>query len=133
MQASVLASGISFSGGDNIVVVVVAAVAVIALAIGLFLRKQVLDADEGTQAMRDIGRAAQEGASAFLTRQFRTLVPFIVIVGLVLLALPAPNGGVLAGRSIAFVIGALFSMSIGALGMNLATQANVRVAAASTT
>jgi K(+)-stimulated pyrophosphate-energized sodium pump len=132
MQASVLAAGISFSGGDNIVVIVVAVVAVIALAIGLILRKQVLAADEGTQAMRDIGRAVQEGASAFLTRQFKTLAPFIVVVFLVLFALPAQSTGELIGRSVAFVVGALFSMSIGALGMNLATQANIRVAAAST-
>ncbi|MFL6061295.1 MAG: sodium-translocating pyrophosphatase [Marmoricola sp.] len=130
MQASVLAAGISFSAGDNIVVVVVAIVAVIALAIGFVLRRQVLAADEGTQGMRDIGRAVQEGASAFLTRQFKTLAPFIVVVFLVLFALPAASTGELIGRSVAFVVGALFSMSIGALGMNLATQANIRVAAA---
>ena len=57
MQASVLAAGITFSAGDNIVVIVVAAVAVIALAIGFVLRRQVLAADEGTQGMRDIGKA----------------------------------------------------------------------------
>jgi K(+)-stimulated pyrophosphate-energized sodium pump len=132
MQASVLAAGITFSGGDNIVVVVVAVVAVIALAIGLFLRRQVLAADEGTQNMREIGRAVQEGANAFLTRQFKTLAPFIVVVFLVLFALPADSTGERIGRSIAFVVGALFSMAIGGLGMNLATQANIRVAAAST-
>src|SRR4051794_14979589 len=131
MQASVLAAGISFSAGDNIVVVVVAIVAVIALAIGFVLRRQVLAADEGTQGMRDIGRAVQEGASAFLTRQFKTLAPFIVVVFLVLFALPAASTGELIGRSVAFVVGALFSMSIGGLGMNLATKANIRVAAAS--
>ncbi|GAA4875813.1 sodium-translocating pyrophosphatase [Actinomycetospora straminea] len=130
MQASVLAAGISFSSGDNIVVVVVAVVAVIALIVGFVLRQQVLAADEGTQGMRDIGRAVQEGASAFLTRQFKTLAPFIVVVFLVLFALPAGSTGELIGRSIAFVVGALFSMAIGALGMNLATKANIRVAAA---
>ncbi|GAA4797876.1 sodium-translocating pyrophosphatase [Actinomycetospora chlora] len=132
MQASVLAAGITFSGGDNIVVIVVAVVAVIALAIGLVLRRQVLAADEGTQNMREIGRAVQEGANAFLTRQFKTLAPFIVVVFLVLFALPADSTGERIGRSIAFVVGALFSMAIGGLGMNLATQANIRVAAAST-
>jgi K(+)-stimulated pyrophosphate-energized sodium pump len=132
MQASVLAAGITFSGGDNIVVIVVAVVAVIALAIGLVLRRQVLAADEGTQNMREIGRAVQEGANAFLTRQFKTLAPFIVVVFLVLFALPADSTGERVGRSIAFVVGALFSMAIGGLGMNLATQANIRVAAAST-
>ncbi|WP_433785192.1 sodium-translocating pyrophosphatase [Actinomycetospora sp. CA-101289] len=130
MQGSVLAAGISFSASDNIVVIVVAAVAVIALIIGVVLRQQVLAADEGTQGMRDIGRAVQEGANAFLTRQFKTLAPFIIVVFLVLFALPAGSTGELIGRSIAFVVGALFSMAIGGLGMNLATKANIRVAAA---
>ncbi|MCD2193565.1 sodium-translocating pyrophosphatase [Actinomycetospora endophytica] len=132
MQASVLAQGVQFSSSDYAVVSVVAVIALIALAIGFFLRQQVLAADEGTQNMRDIGKAVQEGASAFLQRQFRTLAPFIVIVFLVLLALPADNWGERIARSIAFVFGALFSMSIGGLGMNLATKANIRVAAAST-
>ncbi|NMO92207.1 sodium-translocating pyrophosphatase [Actinomycetospora sp. TBRC 11914] len=132
MQASVLAQGVEFSSSEYVVVSVVAVIALIALAIGFFLRQQVLAADEGTQNMRDIGKAVQEGASAFLQRQFRTLAPFIVIVFLVLLALPADNWGERIARSIAFVFGAVFSMSIGGLGMNLATKANIRVAAAST-
>ena len=132
MQASVLAQGVQFSSSEYVVVGVVAVIALIALAIGMFLRQQVLAYDEGTQNMRDIGKAVQEGASAFLQRQFRTLAPFIVIVFLVLLALPADNWGERIARSIAFVFGAVFSMSIGGLGMNLATKANIRVAAAST-
>jgi K(+)-stimulated pyrophosphate-energized sodium pump len=132
MQASVLAQGVEFSSSEYVVVGVVAVIALIALAIGMFLRQQVLAYDEGTQNMRDIGKAVQEGASAFLQRQFRTLAPFIVIVFLVLLALPADNWGERIARSIAFVFGAVFSMSIGGLGMNLATKANIRVAAAST-
>jgi K(+)-stimulated pyrophosphate-energized sodium pump len=131
MQSSVLAQGVQFSSSEYVVVGVVAVIALIALAIGMFLRQQVLAYDEGTQNMRDIGKAVQEGASAFLQRQFRTLAPFIVIVFLVLLALPADNWGERIARSIAFVFGALFSMSIGGLGMNLATKANIRVAAAS--
>src|ERR1700760_2869675 len=118
---SVLAQGVEFSQSDYTVVIVVAAIAVIALAIGFVLRKQVLAADEGTQGMRDIGRAVQEGAQAFLNRQFKTLAPFIVIVFIVLAFLPAPTLEVRVGRSVAFVLGALFSMAIGGLGMNLAT------------
>ena len=131
MQASVLAQGVEFSTSEYTVVSVVGVIALIALAIGVVLRKQVLAADEGTQNMRDIGRAVQEGAQAFLRRQFRTLAPFIVIVFLVLLALPATGWVERIARSIAFVVGALFSMAIGGLGMNLATKANIRVAAAS--
>ncbi|WP_433801215.1 sodium-translocating pyrophosphatase [Actinomycetospora sp. CA-084318] len=132
MQASYLAQGVEFSSSEYTVVSVVGVIALIALAIGFVLRKQVLAADEGTQNMRDIGRAVQEGAQAFLRRQFRTLAPFIVIVFLVLLALPATGWVERIARSIAFVVGALFSMAIGGLGMNLATKANIRVAAAST-
>jgi K(+)-stimulated pyrophosphate-energized sodium pump len=132
MQASYLAQGVEFSSSEYTVVSVVGVIALIALAIGVVLRKQVLAADEGTQNMRDIGRAVQEGAQAFLRRQFRTLAPFIVIVFLVLLALPATGWVERIARSIAFVVGALFSMAIGGLGMNLATKANIRVAAAST-
>ncbi|MEJ2869541.1 sodium-translocating pyrophosphatase [Actinomycetospora sp. OC33-EN08] len=132
MQASVLAQGVEFSSSEYVVVSVVAVIALIALAIGVVLRQQVLAADEGTQNMRDIGRAVQEGAQAFLQRQFRTLAPFIVIVFLVLLALPATGWVERIARSVAFVVGALFSMAIGGLGMNLATKANIRVAAAST-
>ncbi len=134
MQASVLASGgVVFSPSEYTVVIGVAVIAVIALVIGFVLRQQVLAADEGTQSMRDIGRAVQEGAQAFLNRQFKTLAPFIVVVFLVLFALPATGTGERIGRSVAFIFGALFSMAIGYLGMNLATKANIRVAAASTT
>jgi K(+)-stimulated pyrophosphate-energized sodium pump len=134
MQESVLASGeVVFSSSEYTVVIGVAVVAVIALVVGFVLRNQVLAADEGTQSMRDIGRAVQEGAQAFLNRQFKTLAPFIVVVFLVLFALPATSLGERIGRSIAFVFGALFSMAIGYLGMTLATKANIRVAAASTT
>ncbi|GAA4835142.1 sodium-translocating pyrophosphatase [Actinomycetospora corticicola] len=133
MQASVLAQGVEFSSSEYTVVIGVAVIAVIALVVGFVLRSQVLAADEGTQNMRDIGRAVQEGAQAFLNRQFKTLAPFIVVVFLVLFALPATSLGERIGRSIAFVFGALFSMAIGYLGMNLATKANIRVAAASTT
>ncbi|MFC5064400.1 sodium-translocating pyrophosphatase [Actinomycetospora atypica] len=133
MQASVLAQGVEFSSSEYTVVIGVAVIAVIALVVGFVLRSQVLAADEGTQNMRDIGRAVQEGAQAFLNRQFKTLAPFIIVVFLVLFALPATSTGERIGRSIAFVFGALFSMAIGYLGMNLATKANIRVAAASTT
>ena len=52
----------------------------LALAIGFVLRREVLAAGEGTPKMQEIGRAVQEGASAYLNRQFRTLAVFVVIV-----------------------------------------------------
>jgi K(+)-stimulated pyrophosphate-energized sodium pump len=90
----------------------------------------VLAADEGTANMQTIARAVQEGAAAYLNRQFRTLVWFAGLVCLLLLLLPGDTG-IRLGRSVAFLFGALFSASIGYVGMWLATRANVRVAAAS--
>ncbi|MDT0214049.1 sodium-translocating pyrophosphatase [Rothia sp. ARF10] len=124
-------STLDLTGSNVTLVVGVAVIAVIALAMGFVFRQQVLRADTGTDNMRTIGAAVEEGAQAYLTRQFRTLSIFVVLVFGLLLLLPAPDWGVKLGRSGFFVVGALFSASIGYLGMKLATKANVRVAAAS--
>jgi K(+)-stimulated pyrophosphate-energized sodium pump len=100
------------------------------LAVGFVLRREVLAAGEGTAKMQEIGRAVQEGAAAYLNRQFRTLSVFVVIVFVLLFFLPADDLGERIGRSIFFIIGAVFSATIGYLGMRLATFANIRVAAA---
>src|SRR5215210_81602 len=122
--------GATIQGSDLTYVVVVAVIALLALAAALTFRRQVLAADEGTARMQEIGRAVQEGASAYLARQFKTLGGFVVIVLLLLLLLPADTAAIRIGRSVAFVVGALFSAAIGYLGMSLAVRANVRVAAA---
>ncbi|MGH3988368.1 MAG: sodium-translocating pyrophosphatase [Pseudonocardiaceae bacterium] len=122
---------LELSGGDYTVVGVIAVVALAALAVGAVLLREVLAAGQGTPRMQEIGRAIQEGASAYLNRQFRTLSVFAVIVFLVLFALPAETVGERIGRSIFFLVGALFSASIGYMGMWLSTRANIRVAAAS--
>jgi K(+)-stimulated pyrophosphate-energized sodium pump len=134
MLASTLAadaSSIPFEANDYIIAGVVLVVALAALAIGFVLRREVLAADAGTPKMQEIGRAVQEGAIAYLNRQFRTLGVFVAVVFVLLLALPAASWGERIGRSIAFVVGALFSAAIGSLGMRLATAANIRVASAS--
>ncbi|MGH3610801.1 MAG: sodium/proton-translocating pyrophosphatase, partial [Pseudonocardiaceae bacterium] len=123
--------GLDLSGGDYTVVGVVAVVALAALVVGGVLMREVLAAGQGTARMQDIGRAVQEGASAYLNRQFKTLSGFAVVVFLLLFALPAEDLGERIGRSIFFLAGALFSASIGYLGMWLSTRANIRVAAAS--
>ncbi len=117
-------------GSDFTILGVVAVVALAALAIGFVLRREVLAAGEGTPKMQEIGRAVQEGASAYLNRQFRTLSVFVVIVFVLLFALPADDLRERIGRSVFFIIGAVFSATIGYLGMRLATFANIRVAAA---
>jgi K(+)-stimulated pyrophosphate-energized sodium pump len=123
--------GLELGSGDRIVVGVVAVVALAALAIGYKLLREVLSADPGTPEMQRIGEAVQEGAQAYLRRQFKTLGVFVVIVFLLLFALPADDIGERIGRSIFFIIGAGFSATIGYLGMWLATRANIRVASAS--
>lgn len=128
--ASAAAADLSLTGTNLTLVVVVAVVAVIALAMGVFFRRQVLAADPGTEKMQEIGAAVEEGAQAYLARQFKTLSVFVVLVFFLLLLLPAPDWGVKLGRSGFFVLGALFSASIGYLGMSLAVKANVRVASA---
>ena len=128
--ASAAAADLSLTGTNFTLVVVVAAIAVIALVMGAFFRRQVLAADPGTEKMQEIGAAVEEGAQAYLARQFKTLSVFVVLVFFLLLLLPAPDWGVKLARSGFFVLGALFSASIGYLGMSLAVKANVRVASA---
>jgi K(+)-stimulated pyrophosphate-energized sodium pump len=111
------------------IVGVIAAIAVASLVVALVLRRQVLAAGEGTPAMQDIAKAVQEGAAAYLSRQFRTLAVFAAVVFGLLFLLPGDTG-IRVGRSLFFLLGAGFSASIGYLGMWLATRANVRVAAA---
>lgn len=130
-QPTYLAQGLELGGGDLAIVGVVAVVALVALVVGGLLLREVLSYGEGTPNMQEIGRAVQEGATAYLNRQFRTLAIFAAIVFVLLFALPAEDLGERIGRSIFFVVGAVFSAIIGYLGMWLATRANIRVAAAS--
>ncbi|WP_061961539.1 sodium-translocating pyrophosphatase [Demequina flava] len=119
-------------GSNNLLIVgVIAAIAVAALIFSFALRQQVLKAPDGSERMRDIAGAVQEGASAYLSRQFRTLVLFAVVVFALLFLLPG-DAGVRVGRSVFFLLGAGFSAAIGYMGMWLAVRANVRVATAAT-
>ncbi|MHA6798054.1 sodium-translocating pyrophosphatase [Bounagaea algeriensis] len=121
---------IALGGADYTIVGVVMLIALGALALGYLLIREVLAAGQGTPRMQEIATAVQEGASAYLNRQFRTLAVFAVIVFLVLFALPAESAGERIGRSLFFLAGAAFSALIGYLGMWLSTRANLRVAAA---
>jgi K(+)-stimulated pyrophosphate-energized sodium pump len=118
------------SGGDYGILVVVAVVAVFALLVAWFFMREVLRASEGSEKMREIARAVQEGAAAYLRRQFTTLAPFAVIIFALLFILPADTTGSRVGRSLFFLVGAAFSAFVGFAGMTLATRANVRTAAA---
>ncbi|MDT0182907.1 sodium-translocating pyrophosphatase [Microbacterium sp. ARD31] len=120
-------------GGNLVLVVVVALIALGALGMAAMFRSQVMAAGEGTDNMRTIAQAVQEGANAYLTRQFRTLGIFAAVAFVVLFALPADDVTVRIGRSVFFLVGAAFSAAIGYLGMSLAVRANLRVAAAAET
>ncbi len=124
------ANPVSVSGSNLTWVVVVAVVALLALGVAGLLVREVLAASQGTAKMQEIALAVQEGAAAYLRRQFRTLSVFVVIIFFVLLLLPADDAGVRWGRSIFFLVGAGFSALTGFTGMSLAVRGNVRVAAA---
>jgi len=106
-----------------------------ALAFAYYLVREVLAAPEGTQKMKDVATAIQEGAKAYLSRQFRTLGVFLGILTVALFfVLPAPKDAehseifIKVGRSVAFILGAAFSATTGFTGMWLAVRANVRTA-----
>ena len=121
---------VSLTGSNLTLVVVVGVIALLALAVAGWLVREVLAASQGTAKMQEIARAVQEGAAAYLRRQFRTLGVFVVLIFFVLLLLPADTAGVRWGRSLFFVVGAVFSALTGFTGMSLTVRGNVRVAAA---
>jgi K(+)-stimulated pyrophosphate-energized sodium pump len=131
---SLAAGGASLSG-DNVTFVIVALVfALVALGFAAVFVQSVLKAGRGTTNMQEIAGAVQEGASAYLFRQFKTLAIFVVVAVVLLFLLPVHDTDnevlVKVGRSLFFVVGAVFSSFIGGAGMALATRANLRVAAA---
>lgn len=111
--------------------VVVLGIAIAGLLYALLLVKQVRNADQGTKKMQDIAAAVREGANAYLAAQFRKIGPLIIIITLFLYF--TYTGTVDAfrwGRAGAFLMGSVFSWLVGFVGMRLATQGNLRVAAA---
>ncbi|MEV0325331.1 sodium-translocating pyrophosphatase [Micromonospora echinospora] len=126
---------LSLTGANVSYVVIAAVIALVALVFAAALTKAVLAAGKGTTNMQEISGAVQEGASAYLLRQFRTLAVFVVVAVVILFLLPVHDTDgsetmVKIGRSAFFVVGAAFSAFIGGAGMWLATRANLRVAAA---
>ena len=131
----------TLKGGEWLVLALSGAASLLALAVGFFLVRSVMSQDEGTPKMKEIALAIQEGAWAYLKRQFRTigfiLIPVSIIVFLTSVAIVKPNGEealsfVSSGvfRTIAFLLGCVASGLTGYIGMTLATRGNVRTAAA---
>jgi K(+)-stimulated pyrophosphate-energized sodium pump len=125
-------------------------IAIVGLLYAVFLRSQILREDKGTPKMQEVWGAIKDGADAYLRKQLRSIVPLVVILTVALffsvyIVPPSPEAtqrfaGMSEGsvrliigfaRAIAFVMGAFFSLTVGQIGMRMAIQGNVRVAAAS--
>ncbi|MGL4873062.1 MAG: sodium-translocating pyrophosphatase [Clostridium sp.] len=95
---------------------------IIALVFLVFLRGKILKSDPGDEKMREIANSIEDGAMAFLKKEYKYLSIFIIVLTIII--------GVFLSiqAAISFVVGALFSMGAGYLGMKIAVKANVRTA-----
>ncbi len=126
---------VDFSSTETTYLWVIFGISLVALVFAYYLVREVLGASEGSEKMKEIARAIQEGAKAYLSRQFRTLGIFLALLTVLLFfILPAPENAthselsIKLGRSLAFILGAGFSALTGYAGMWLAVRANVRTA-----
>lgn len=135
-----------FNAFEQISMLGIIVVAIISLVYAYLLRKHVLKKDKGTEKMQEVWNAIRVGADSYLNRQLKTIVTSIVILTVVLFlsvyvvppSLEAQeefagknvNMIMAIGRSIAFIIGATFSILVGQMGMRMAIQASVRAASA---
>jgi K(+)-stimulated pyrophosphate-energized sodium pump len=135
---------------EQIAILCVLGAAFISLAYAAILRVVVLRKDKGTAKMQEIWKAISTGADAYLGRQLRTILPLIGVLTVVMffsvyVVPPSAEAQtefsslgsqgitlvIALGRTIAFILGASFSLIVGQWGMRMAVQANIRVAAAS--
>ncbi len=124
-------------------------ISILGLLYALFLRRQIMREDKGDAAMLQVWNAIREGADAYLRKQLFSILPLIGILTFALffsVYIVPPTSEALqrfseytpdsvrliigVGRALAFIMGAGFSLIVGQLGMRMAVQANVRVAAA---
>ena len=127
-------------------IVFVLVTAVISLIYAWILRNIVMKKDKGDEDMQRVWNAIRIGADSYLGRQLKTILPMIGLLTVVLFLsayvvplypetieeFPENTNLIIAiGRTVAFIVGAAFSLIVGQLGMRMAIQANVRVASAS--
>jgi K(+)-stimulated pyrophosphate-energized sodium pump len=139
-------SHITLTSFETAAIFAVLVVAGLSLVYSYLLYRNVMAEDKGTAAMVRIWTAIKEGSDAYLSRQLKTILPFMavlvfVLFGSVWIAKPSieavrlfgdnANLTIAIGRAIAFILGASFSLLVGQLGMRMAVQGNIRVAAAS--
>ena len=123
-------------------------ISVLGIGYAFWLRGQIMAQDKGTDRMQEVWGFIKDGANAYLSQQFRTIAILIgvltfVLAASVLIAPPtqeaiekfgseqAATTAVAIGRAVAFLMGSIFSYTVGFVGMNVAVEGNVRVAAAS--
>ncbi len=130
---------------EQIAIIFVLLTAFISLFYAWLLRGNVMKKDKGTAKMQEVWNAIRIGADSYLKRQLRTIIPLIAILAVALFLsvyvvppsrealeeFPTNTTMIIAiGRTIAFIMGAFFSLTVGQLGMRMAIQANVRAASA---
>ena len=118
-----------FSQGEIIALWSVLGTAIAGLLYAGFLMAQVLREDCGTKLMQEISGSIRTGANAYLYRQFKTIA-FLILLLTAALYFTAGEKHIALGRACAFLMGSIFSATVGFVGMNLAVRGNVRVAAA---
>ncbi|MEJ2484273.1 MAG: sodium-translocating pyrophosphatase [Anaerolineales bacterium] len=134
---------------EQIAIWSVLGIAILGLAYAIFLRNQILGEDKGTEKMQAVWGAIRDGADAYLRRQLRSILPLIVLLTIAMyfsVAIVPPTPEALErfsnvsastvsvyiglGRAVGFIMGSLFSLTVGQIGMRMAVQGNVRVASA---
>ncbi len=124
----------NFTTVERVALFVVLGISILGLLYAAFLSNQVKAADKGTPKMQEVAQAIREGAIAYLSRQRAALFPMILIITLILLFTADRNSPagwhVPIGRAVAFLMGSIFSLLVGTIGMRMATQGNLAVAAA---
>jgi K(+)-stimulated pyrophosphate-energized sodium pump len=119
-----------YSIGERVAVLMVLGVAIAGLLYALMLVRQVTRADKGTPRMQEIAAAVREGAIAYLGAQFQKIGPLILLLTGVLYLTKWGEPVFAVGRAGAFLVGSIFSWTVGYVGMRLATIGNLRVATA---
>ena len=111
----------------NVLLYAAPVLAVLALVFAFIKAGSVSKQEEGTERMKEIASAISEGARAFLFAEYKILVVFVIVL------FAAIGFGIGWDTAICFLVGAIFSVGAGYVGMNVATKANVRTANAART
>jgi K(+)-stimulated pyrophosphate-energized sodium pump len=137
---------------EQVLIWIVLGISLLGLAYAYFLRNQIMREDKGTPKMQEVWGWIKDGANAYLSRQLRSILPFIAILTVALffsVYIVPPSAEAMEHykgatedqvklyiglwRAFAFIMGATFSLTVGQIGMRMAVEGNVRTAAAART